>query len=188
MIIPNSSFKYRSESESNPTPKRLAHFYRACHIFPSFDPARVLGATSNPLTRTSAKSLFLGGSGKLNLKVSSYRAAWVAGQQCWLNIWIQNDTTKRVKTLTFTLFRNATTFRILPQLNPGGKSTEVDIDSCETSTSRRKLAEVLLDSGTNGSKGAVTGKGWWCGVDARSQSKITHGISLPVRVTPLGMM
>lgn len=70
---------------------------------------------------------------------------------------------------------------MMPQLNPGGL-VEVDIDSCVSSTSQRKLVNVVLEGGIKGSKDAVSGKGWWCGVDAKSESTVIHGILLPVRV------
>lgn len=88
-----------------------------------------------------------------------------------------------MKSLTFALHRNTTTFRILPQLNPGDGSqdpADVDIDACETSSSHKKLVEVTLEAGTRASKGAATGKGWWLGVDGKTECEITYGIPIPV--------
>lgn len=175
-----SSFRYCDGTETSGKTQKLAHFYRACHIFPSYDPVQILRSAVTPLTRSSSKSLFLGGEGKMNLECTMHRATWVAGQQCWVNVRIRNDTTKRVKNITFTLSRNTTTFHIMPQLNPGGRSTEVDIDACETATSRHKLVEVTLDSGVKGTRGTVTGKGWWCGVGTKEDSSVVYGVPLPV--------
>ena len=158
--------------------KRIAHFYRACHLFPLLDPARVLVSDPLPLTRSSSKSLFLGGPGKLKMTCMLHRTTWVAGQQCWIRVRLCNDTTKRVKSLAFTLYRHTTTFKMMPQLNPGDLA-EIDIDSCTTSTSRRKLVHAVLE-GTKSPRNAVSGKGWWCGVEAKSKSSVVYGILLPV--------
>lgn len=109
-----------------------------------------------------------------------HRQTWVAGQQCWVRVELCNDTTKRVKNLAFTLYRHTTTFRMMPQLNPGDLA-EIDIDSCVSSTTRHKLVDVVLE-GVKGSKDAVSGKGWWCGVEPKSESTVVHGILLPVRL------
>ncbi|KAF8324110.1 hypothetical protein DL93DRAFT_2222962 [Clavulina sp. PMI_390] len=162
--------------------KHIAHFYRPCHIFPSYDPLFTLSPLLRPVTRTASKSLFLGGEGKLKLLASLHRTTWVAGQQCWLTIRLHNDTTYRVRSLTLALYRVTTTFRIDPRLNPGGqgRGIEVDIDSCEAAATRKKLGEVALESGGKAARGAVTGKGWWCGVDAKAATSVVYGIPLPL--------
>lgn len=113
------------------------------------------------------------------MTVSTHRPTWIAGQRCWVRVNIQNDSGKRVKSLNFALIRTITIFRPSPHLN--ATPVDVDIDACHTSTSRRNVAETILESGQKGVKGMVTGKGWWLGVEASEKSEMSHSIHIPVR-------
>lgn len=157
-------------------------------MYPSFDPLTTLTPLVRPIQATSAKTLFLGGDGELVVIGTLHRKVWVAGQQCWVDVRIQNGSSKRVRHITFSVHRNTTTFRILPQYGPTGEKKrpdEVDINRCERDTSSTKVAESVLESGTKGGKQGVTGKGWWLGVDGKSESQFTYGVTIPVRPSHL---
>ncbi|KAF9514982.1 hypothetical protein BS47DRAFT_1391918 [Hydnum rufescens UP504] len=147
--------------------RSIAHFYRVS---------------------SSSKTLFLGGKGKLELSCALHRGTWVAGQHCWVKINIHNDTSKRVKTLSLALIRTTTVFRSLPHLDPGTahEADSIDIDACQTSTNRKQVAESVLDSGQRGSKGLITGKGWWMGVNAGDYSDLKHSILIPPDALSIG--
>lgn len=173
-----SSIKIKNSDAQS---RSIAHFYRNCQIYPALQPTVILAPAAQPLQKSSAKNLFLGGRGKLNLSCTLHRATWVAGQDCWVKINIQNDTTKRVKNLTLSLTRTTTVFRSTPHLNAGAEGTEsIDIDACQTSTNRRQVAETVLESGQRGYRGVVSGKGWWLGVNPGEHSDLKHSILLPV--------
>ena len=89
------SFKLRdTKTEHN----SIAHFYRNIEVWPYLEPVVVLAPSERPISSTAAKSLFLGGSGKLKLIASLHRSTWVAGQRCYVKIVVSNDTSKKVPT------------------------------------------------------------------------------------------
>lgn len=177
-----SSIRIRNEETQS---RSIVHFYRICSIYPVLQPAVVLAPAARPLHASSAKAIFLGGKGKLDLSCSLHRATWVAGQHCWVKISIQNDTSKRVKALSLALIRATTVFRSLPHLDPGAaeETDFIDIDACQTVTNRKQVAENVMESGRKGAKGVVTKKGWWMGVNAGEHSDLKHSILIPVSLT-----
>jgi hypothetical protein len=90
---PHSSIKLKS---ANGKDRSIAHFYRHVEIFPYFNPAVLLAPALKPLVANAAKGLFMGGSGKVNLSAKMYRANWVAGQRCYVEISVENESSKKV--------------------------------------------------------------------------------------------
>lgn len=163
--------------------RSIAHFYRNIEVWPSYDPSRILAPTPSALYSTAAKPVFMGGSGKLKLTASVHREIWVAGQRCYVKVFVANDTTKKVKNVALSLLRVDTIFRLNPELNatsPTSKSTGLDVDACQTSTTRRVVAEAVLDMAGKSTSGYATAKGWWTGVEAGSSLEFVHYILLPV--------
>lgn len=125
----------------------------------------------------------MGGSGKLTLTASLTRLYWVAGQQCFVHLGIQNETKKVVTSVTVSLLRNTVIFRPLPQLDTllRGKSCyERDPDACQTSTTTKVIAESVLEAGDRATKGYASAKGWWTGVPSKKKMNFTHSIVIPV--------
>jgi len=125
----------------------------------------------------------MGGNGKLTLTASLTRLYWVAGQQCFVHLNIQNETKKVVTSVTISLLRNTVIFRPLPQLDPllPGKSRyERDPDACQTSTTTKVIAESVLDAGDRATKGYASAKGWWTGVPPKKKMNFAHSIVIPV--------
>lgn len=165
--------------------RSIAHFYRNIEVWPSYDPSRILAPTPSALYSTAAKPVFMGGSGKLKLTASLHREFWIAGQRCYVKVFIANDTTKKVKNMTISLVRADTMFRLNPDLDttsPTSKSTTIDVDACQTSTTRKAVAETALEMAGKGASGYATAKGWWNGVEAGSSLEFVHYILLPVSI------
>lgn len=149
----------------------------------------------------------MGGSGKVNLSAKMHRGTWVAGQRCYVDVRVENESSKKVrsrlqshicrrltdspstdpqiKTLTLALVRTTTVFRPRPHLNAGSGrdpvsgDTDFDADACQTQTTRKKICETTLEMGKKGSKG-VTAKGSWMGVEAGEASDFSHSLQVPV--------
>lgn len=92
----------------------------------------------------------------------------------------------QIKSLTLALVRTVTLFRPRPEFDMGGSApddpseTYVDPDACTTSTSRKKITEEILEMGQRGTKGVVTAKGWWTGVEGGEIVEFSHNMKLPV--------
>ncbi|CEH19508.1 ARRESTIN DOMAIN CONTAINING PROTEIN [Ceraceosorus bombacis] len=176
------SVKLKDADGSN---RSIAHFYRHVELFPYLNPAVVLSSASKPVQARASKSLFLGGSGKVHLTASLHRSTWVAGQRVYVNININNDTSKRLKNITLALVRTVVLFRPRPELDLGKSVPDkpheayVDPDACNTATSRKKISEETLEMGQKGTKGSFTAKGWWTGVEAHKALEFSHYMRVP---------
>ncbi|CAE6507509.1 unnamed protein product [Rhizoctonia solani] len=176
------SFKVRDDSDNaagldkhaslvNPKTS-IAHFYRHVEIWPTYGPLalhstdEIRSVVDHPGTVSSrtARELFLGGSGMLHLTAVLHRKTWLAGQKCTVYIGVWNETRKFVKTATLAIIRKATITR--PNQN-------------ET-TSRKQIAEITLDATRGPLFGAVTGKGWWAGVEPGSSCELSYMIDIPI--------
>ncbi|KAF8684510.1 Arrestin (or S-antigen), C-terminal domain [Rhizoctonia solani] len=150
----------------------IAHFYRHVEIWPSYGPLTLHSAEeihsavdhSGTVSSRTAQELFLGGSGMLHLTAVLHRKIWLAGQKCTVYIGVWNETRKFVKALNLAIIRKTSLTR--PNQN-------------ET-TGRKQIAEVTLDAFRGPSFGAVTGKGWWAGIEPGSSSELSYMISIPI--------
>ncbi|KAG8901856.1 hypothetical protein FRB99_005033 [Tulasnella sp. 403] len=158
----------------------IAHFYRNIEVHP-FLGQSILAPSEQPLRTANAQSLFMGGSGKLQLTATLHRHVWVAGQRCYVHVDIKNDTSKKVKTLTLTLCRTTTLFQPRSDLDASVARSpgSADIDACETSTTKKDVAQCTLEMGQKGEKGYVTAKGFWTGVDPNSVVELSHFLLIP---------
>ena len=176
-----SSFKLKDSATSKHS---VAHFYRSCEIYPYFNSTLILAPAIQPLLSAAARSVFLGGPGKLKLMANLHRNVWVAGQRCCIGITVENESKKTVKGLTLSLIRTTTIFRSQPHLDVASSSS-TDPDACQTTTTRKLVAETTLEAGQPGLRGHVTERGWWVGVDPGTRAKFAHFILLPVSSTLL---
>ncbi|SNX85572.1 uncharacterized protein MEPE_04281 [Melanopsichium pennsylvanicum] len=172
------SVKLKSASGAN---RSIAHFYRHVDLFPYLNPAVVLSGAVKPIQATSSKGLFLGGSGKVHLMASLHRNTWVAGQRVYINVGIQNDTSKKINGMTLSLIRTVTLYKPRPELELDSQTArrDVDPDACQTSTTRKKIAEEELEMGQKGSRGVVTARGWWTGVESGQRVESSHYMQIP---------
>ncbi|GAC72180.1 hypothetical protein PANT_6c00110 [Moesziomyces antarcticus T-34] len=172
------SVKLKSASGAN---RSIAHFYRHVDLFPYLNPAVVLSSANKPIQASSSKGLFLGGSGKVHLMASLHRNTWVAGQRVYIQIGIQNDTSKKINGMTLALIRTVTLYKPRPELDLDGQAArrDLDPDACQTSTTRKKIAEEELEMGQKGSRGVVTARGWWTGVEPGQRVESSHYMHIP---------
>ncbi|KAG8868072.1 hypothetical protein FRC20_004214 [Serendipita sp. 405] len=164
--------------------RSIAHFYRTIELWPLFDPKVILAPSSSPVYATVSKDLFLGGEGTLKLTASMHRLTWVAGQRCYIKVFIANDTEKRrVHTLNLSLIRSETTFKpVRPVEGPTtilNQYPSDDRSAYQASTVRKIVARTSLEMGDKAISKHSTAKGWWTGVDPGSNLEFNHYIILP---------
>lgn len=168
--------------DSETSAESVAHFYRACEIWPRLSFDTKLSAAPRPLVSEAAKTVFMGGSGKVRLSAAMHRLYWVAGQRCVIHLRVVNESKKTVKGASITLLRTTTVFKPLA----GRKgTTDTDPDACETMTMRKVVAASVLVMGQKCSKGHASAKGWWTGVRPGDTADFVHHIVLPVRLFPV---
>jgi hypothetical protein len=171
------------------TDRSIAHFYRHIDVYPYLEPSLILVPSAKPISVENAKAIFMGNQGKVKLEARLHRQTWIAGQRCYVDVRIHNQSSKKVKSLTISLTRTITVFRPRPYLTAGDgvdpndpDHADVDPDACKTQTIRKQVAETTLDLGKKGAKGSVTAKGMWLGVDAGEEDERCHFLVLPVRL------
>ncbi|KZT44465.1 hypothetical protein SISSUDRAFT_20371 [Sistotremastrum suecicum HHB10207 ss-3] len=180
--IAGVSVKYKDARMVNPDKPSAIHVYRDCEVWPHVDPGLALAPSPQPITVSTAKSVFLGGSGKLYLTANLRRHTWIAGQKCFVDVRIFNDTQKTVKSLTLILLRTITIYRpkaTLDRSTCGIDQTYGDSDACQTSSNTKRIAQSLLEMGKRRIAGHVTAKGWWLGVEAGREANFNHSILVP---------
>ncbi|GAA5901477.1 hypothetical protein JCM8208_001813 [Rhodotorula glutinis] len=170
------------------TDRSIAHFYRHVEVYPYFNPALTLAPAIKPLTADASKSLFMGGSGKVTLHASLHRETWVAGQRCYVEVRVSNESSKKVKALTLALIRTTAVYRSTSCTSSHGSRDPygfgVDAvpasssEPTQTQTTRKKVAETTLELGKKGTKG-VTAKGSWLGVDAGESADFAPSFLIP---------
>ncbi|KAH8835493.1 hypothetical protein DL96DRAFT_1809344 [Flagelloscypha sp. PMI_526] len=157
--------------------RSIAHFYRDCDVWPRLDPSIVLAPALSPLSAEISKSFFMGGQGQLFLKASIARLSWIAGQRCYVQIEVMNNTTKYVKRASISLFRSIVMFYPDSRLNAGAQT--IDPDACRTNTIEKGVSESILDIGDNASRRHASSQGWWSGVGPSQHAIFQHFIELP---------
>lgn len=79
------------------TDRSIAHFYRTVDVFPYLEPTGFLAPSIKPILAENTKAIFMGASGKVQLHASMHRQNWVAGQRCYVDVRICNESSKKVK-------------------------------------------------------------------------------------------
>ena len=162
----------------------IAHFYRYLELWPLLDPLRILSPSPTPVYANTSKGVFLGGPGTIKLTASIHRETWVAGQRCFVKVFIANDTEKkRVQSVTLNLIRTETMFVPNPDAAiQDGALVHNDSDACHTSTTKRIVSKSVLEMGESAVSRHVTASGWWTGVPPSSSLEFNHNILIPVRL------
>lgn len=148
----------------------------------------------------------MGGNGRVSLRASMHRGIWVAGQRCYVNVRVENDSSKNVRPAVFALRRNALTVHIQvkaltlslirttaiyrsdtkpsPAASPDLYGFVVDKSASPSKgllqSTKKKVVEMTLEVGKKGSKG-VTAKGTWLGVDPGERADFSPSLLVPVR-------
>ncbi|KAK4058876.1 hypothetical protein OIO90_000322 [Microbotryomycetes sp. JL221] len=159
--------------------RSIAHFYRQIDVYPYYNPAVVLASASRPLVASEAKSLFMGGSGKVKITSKLHRSTWVAGQRCYVDLVVENESSKKIKSLTLALIRTTTILRPRPYTETSTVSAIADDSNVvHAQSTKKKVAEATLEMGKKGSKG-VTAKGSWLGVESGDKAEFSHFLLVP---------
>ena len=159
----------------------LAHFYRACSIWPSLSIHDVLVPSTRPLVSTAAMALSQGGlRRKLKLSARVPRLSYFSGQRCHVHVQILNDTYKTVRSMRLTLIRTTTVYR--PQ---SGKRNRRDQSDNTTASYQTKafvdaMAESRLAMAERTTRKCASSRGWWVGVGPQERTGFTHSILIPV--------
>ncbi|KAH9968636.1 hypothetical protein BC827DRAFT_269180 [Russula dissimulans] len=159
----------------------LAHFYRACSIWPSLSIHDVLVPSTRPLVSTAAMALLRRGlRRKLKLSARVSRPSYFSGQLCCVHIQISNDTHKTVRSLRLTLLRTTTMYR--PRSGKGNRTDEHDNISSSYQTKRfvDEVSERKLTMAEPTTRGCASSRGWWAGVSPQERTAFTHSILIPV--------
>ncbi|KAJ4485818.1 hypothetical protein J3R30DRAFT_3282616, partial [Lentinula aciculospora] len=159
--------------------RSIAHFYRDCEVWPRLNPSAILSPAAQPIRESAAKSLFMGGSGKVGLTASLHRIYWIAGQQCCVKVRIINKNKKTIKNLTLSLLRSTVAYKPNPSIDVE-ESGEHDADACQTSTVQKQVSESVLEMGQRDhTRGHASAKGWWAGVRPEETTEFCHFLSIP---------
>ncbi|KAG6841766.1 hypothetical protein C0991_007095 [Blastosporella zonata] len=159
--------------------RSIAHFYRDCEIWPRLNPSIILIPASTPLRAKTSYSR-IPGSRKIHLAASVHRLHWVAGQQCFVKVFVANESQKSIKSLVLTLVRTTVVFKPNQRADTlEGVQNQLDLDTCTISTTQKQVAESILELGQRGTRGHASAKGWWAGVAPGKQLEFSHSIMLP---------
>jgi hypothetical protein len=162
----------------------LAHFYRACSIWPSLPIHDVLVPSTRPLVSTAVMTLSRGDSlNKLKLSARVPRPSYFSGQRCYVNVQIMNDTQRTVCSLRLTLIRTTTAYR--PRSGKENRGEDHDNDGHISNNYQSKafvdeISESHLAMAEPTTRRCASSKGWWAGVSPQERTVFTHSILIPV--------
>ena len=162
----------------------LAHFYRACSIWPSLPIYDVLVPSTRPLVSTAVMTLSRGDSrDKLKLSARVPRPSYFAGQRCYVHVQILNETRRTVRSLRLTLIRTTTAYR--PRSGKENPGEDHDNDGHASNNYQSKafvdeISESHLATAEPTTRRCASSKGWWAGVSPQERTAFTHSILIPV--------
>ncbi|KAJ7040446.1 hypothetical protein C8F04DRAFT_1178165 [Mycena alexandri] len=168
------SIKVKDEFEK----RSIAHFYRDCEIWPRLDPSVILAPADQPIQASVSKRIFMGGTGEVRLTSALHRSCFIAGTHVPVSVKVQNDTKKLIKSLSLTLHQSVVVFKRKLPLD-SNSVTEVDIDSCRTSTSKKIVASSTLERAQSFSRGHASTGGWWPGIPSGETLEFSHLLLVP---------
>lgn len=142
----------------------------------------VLAPAEQPIQATVSKGLFMGGNGEVQLTATLHRSSFVAGALVSVNMEVKNETKRFIKSLTLTLYRSTVVFKRRLPLDPNSV-VEVDIDACQTTTTRKAVATSTLEMAQGFPRGHASTSGWWAGIPSGERLEFSHFLLIPV--TPL---
>lgn len=176
--------------DSSSCTRSIAHFYRDCSIWPRLNPSIVLAPTSRPIQITASESLRLGGNGQITLTASIHRLHWVSGQSCFVKVKVVNKSEKALKNMCLQLLRSTTVFRTgyeFDALKEGSKTGAI-ADVLQSSTTKKLVAQSILEVCARGTRGHASAKGWWAGVTPGQTRSFSHQLPIPVLVISLSSL
>lgn len=152
----------------------IAHFYRPCQVWPRLDQYVTLAPAARPLMAQVAKSLFMGGSGKVRLTTQLHRLNWVAGQRCYVKIKVDNNCKKTVNRITLALIRTTS-------VSCSQRSNASSYDLEEQTTTTNKVVAIENIDLMERERGQAGASGW---ISAGLKSfTLVHYVIIPVRLS-----
>lgn len=145
------------------------------------NPSVVLAPTSRPIQVTASESLRLGGNGQITLTASIHKH-WISGQSCFVKVKVVNKSEKALKNLCLQLLRSTTIFRTGYEFNAmkEGPKTGAIADILQSSTTKKQVAQSILEVCARGTRGHASAKGWWAGVIPGQTRSFSHHLPIPV--------
>lgn len=123
----------------------------------------------------------MGGNGEVKLTAALHRSIFIAGTQVSVNVSVQNDTKRLIKSLTLSLYRSTVVFK--RKLRPGSTTVDAaDPDACQTTTTRKLVATSILEMAQGFPRGHASTVGWWAGVPSGERSNFSHLLLIPVSI------
>ncbi|KAJ6503370.1 hypothetical protein C8R47DRAFT_968869, partial [Mycena vitilis] len=158
--------------------RSIAHFYRDCEIWPRLNPSAILAPAGQPIKATTSKSLFMGGTGLVQLTASLHRSSFIAGALVSVDVEVKNDSKKLIKSLTLTLYRSTAVFkRNIPR--DLSSVVRIDIDGCQTDITRKAVASSTLEMTQGFPRGHASAGGWWPGIPSGERLAFSHLLLIP---------
>ncbi|KAG6868869.1 hypothetical protein C0993_008617 [Termitomyces sp. T159_Od127] len=124
-----------------------------CEIWPRFDPSIILAPDEKPWQAeiTMDANPCLASSHGINLTASVHRLHWVAGQQCFVKVFVANESKRLVKSLSLALIRDTTVFKPSHRTNTSDGYHDEKYDACSVSTNQKLVTESVLEMGRRSS-------------------------------------
>lgn len=178
LVLIDSSIKLLTPE----TKKRaIAHFYRPCTIFPYIEPNVVFASRGRATEARTSQGLgwsLKGDKGQVEVTLKLPRPHWVAGQSVWLDVEVDNRSTRQIKTMTLALLKTVKLLSPNERKNKG--SSRTDVTSYTPHVTRQKLFEQTTEASTRPGPGHVGTTGWWTGVHAGECLRWQSSLILPV--------
>lgn len=164
------------------TKKRaIAHFYRPCTIYPYIEPGFVFNSTAGAAEVHTEQGLgwsLSGDKGQVQVSLKLPRPNWIAGQQCWLDITVNNKSSRKIKTMTLALLRTVILFSP-PANNSRQAVASPDLAKYSGKSNRKKLFEHTIEASAGPGSGYVGSTGWWTGVQPGERIRWQSSLALP---------
>jgi hypothetical protein len=165
------------------TKKRaIAHFYRPCTIYPYIEPGFVFNSSAGAAEVHTEQGLgwsLSGDKGQVQVSIKLPRPNWIAGQQVWLDITVNNKSARKIKTMTLALLRTVTLFSP-PATNSKQTVLSPDLAKYSGKSNRKKLFEHTIEASAGPGSGYVGSTGWWTGVQPGERVRWQSSLALPV--------
>jgi len=179
-----SCLRARSIKLHTPETKKraIAHFYRPCTIYPYIEPGFVFNSTSGAAEVHTEQGLgwsLSGDKGQVQVSLKLPRPNWIAGQQVWLDITVNNKSSRKIKTMTLALLRTVTLFTP-PATNSKQPTLSPDLAKYSGRSNRKKLYEHTTEASAGPGSGYVGSTGWWTGVQPGERIRWQSSLALPV--------
>ncbi|KAJ7361096.1 hypothetical protein DFH08DRAFT_800484 [Mycena albidolilacea] len=121
--------------------------------------AQYIALVEQPIQATTAKQLFMGGSGKVKLAAALRRPYFISRTQVPIYVSVQNTTKKFIKNLVLTLYRCTVIFKQKLRRDPQSTALD-DPNACQTNITPKPVATSTLEMVQGFSRGHASTGVW----------------------------